>query len=145
MSEIKSVEHSTLKVPYEVMNKKFRVVQKAIDREIDQIQYVSRDIDKTIKDSGHPTISEVDRLVGCMVQRIHILKRKAAESIEDELNSSNICKRKLDHLKGIAYSDEGALDLWQAAVDKWRRVDNIFRISAAYVNYEKILFILPSD
>lgn len=34
MADIKSLEYPTLKVPYEMLNKKFRTAQKNIDREV---------------------------------------------------------------------------------------------------------------
>lgn len=38
MADLRALEHSTLKVPYEILNKKFRLAQKIIDREIDGVQ-----------------------------------------------------------------------------------------------------------
>lgn len=126
MSEIKSMEHSTLKVPYEVINKKFRAVQKVIDREIDQIQNITRDVNKTMAKSVHPTIAEIEKLVNCVVQRVHMLKRKAGENIADELNASVVCKRKLHHLKGIGPVEQDAhYEIWQASIDKWKRVSRL--------------------
>ncbi|KAL9896851.1 E3 ubiquitin-protein transferase Katazuke isoform 2-T2 [Glossina fuscipes fuscipes] len=130
MSEIKCLEHSTLKVPYEIINKKFRVAQKAIDREADQVQLASKEVEKALKVSVHPTISDISRLVGCVVQRIQVLKRKAEENIEDELNSSYVCKRKIEHLKGIA-PPENNNEIWQASFDKWKR----FRIDRMVVEH----------
>ena len=34
MAEVTSIEHPTLKVPYDVLNKKFRLTQKTLDREV---------------------------------------------------------------------------------------------------------------
>lgn len=34
-----------------------------------------------------------------MVEKLQVLKRKADESISEELAASNVCKRRLDHLK----------------------------------------------
>ena len=34
MADIKSLEHPTLKVPYEILNKRFRSAQKVVDREV---------------------------------------------------------------------------------------------------------------
>lgn len=121
MSEIKSLEHSTLKVPYEVLNKKFRVAQKSIDREVDQIQNASKEVEKALV--VHPTISEMSKLVGSVVQRLQVLKRKSEESISDELHASYICKRKLDHLKCISQSEMTSnIEIWQASIDQWKRM-----------------------
>ena len=34
-----------------------------------------------------------------MVEKLQVLKRKAEESISEELTASNVCKRRLEHLK----------------------------------------------
>ena len=38
MTDIRSMEHHTLKVPYELLNKKFRLAQKVLDREASHVQ-----------------------------------------------------------------------------------------------------------
>lgn len=128
MAEVKSMEHSTLKVPYEVLNKKFRVAQKSIDRELDQIQNSSRDIEHFITSSkGIPTVGEVGALVGNVVERIQILKRKAEESLLDELNAGLVCKRKIQHLRVVVPPDsDRGYDAWQASIDQWKRVCKIY-------------------
>lgn len=121
MSEIKSMEHSTLKVPYEVINKKFRVAQKSVDREVDQIQNFSKEVEKALM--IRPIISDVSKLVGSVVQRLQVLKRKSDEAIGDELNASFICKRKLEHLKEMVQRDNNTNEeVWQASLDQWKRV-----------------------
>ncbi|XP_005184449.1 E3 ubiquitin-protein transferase MAEA [Musca domestica] len=121
MSEIKSMEHATLKVPYEVINKKFRVAQKSVDREVDQIQNYSKEVEKALM--HRPVISDVSKLVGNVVQRLQVLKRKSDEAIGDELNASFICKRKLEHLKEIVQRDSNTSEeVWQASIDQWKRV-----------------------
>lgn len=62
-------------------------------------------------------VSEIQKLLGGVVERLQVLKRKANESISDELAASYICKRKLQHLQEIASADNS-----EAAVDQWKRV-----------------------
>ena len=38
MSDIRALEYPTVRVPYEVLNKKFRIAQKALDREVAHVQ-----------------------------------------------------------------------------------------------------------
>lgn len=121
MSEIKSLEHSTLKVPYEIINKKFRTTQKAIDREVDQILNVSKEVEKVLL--IRPVVSDVSKIVGNVVQRLHVLKRKSDECINEELKAVHICKRKIDHLKGIGHAESNSdMEICHASVDQWKRV-----------------------
>ena len=63
MTDIRSLEHPTLKVPYEILNKKFRISQKTLDREISHVQGSVAQIEEYIKHcegdvSGIPTLLE---------------------------------------------------------------------------------------
>ena len=64
MTDIKSLEHPTLKVPYEILNKKFRIGQKTLDREISHVQGAVSQIEDYIKHcdgdvSGIPALLEI--------------------------------------------------------------------------------------
>ncbi|XP_021951098.1 E3 ubiquitin-protein transferase MAEA [Folsomia candida] len=60
-SELKTLEHVTLKVPYEVLNKKFRATQKVLDREAAYVAQAGNEIEKLLADlppiSISPTVS----------------------------------------------------------------------------------------
>ncbi|EDV94380.1 E3 ubiquitin-protein transferase MAEA [Drosophila grimshawi] len=120
MSEIKALEHATLKVPYEILNKRFRSAQKIIDREVDQVMNVSRQVEKALDAQQPPILSDMTKLVANVEQKLQVLKRKADESINDELNVTQICKRKLEHLKGIIPRSNG--DVCLGSVDQWKRI-----------------------
>ena len=69
MADIRSLEHPTLKVPYEILNKKFRTSQKTLDREISQVQGSVTQVEEYLKlcqgdVSGIPVLLETleDRL-----------------------------------------------------------------------------------
>ena len=66
---VRSLEHPTLKVPYEILNKKFRTSQKGLEREICQVTGSINQIEDYIKNcegdvSGIPVLLETleDRL-----------------------------------------------------------------------------------
>ncbi|KAH7639063.1 macrophage erythroblast attacher-like protein [Dermatophagoides farinae] len=121
MSDIRALEHQTIKVPYEILNKKFRMAQKNIDREASHVQSsiaelekmvnqskdMIADADKDGNDNGNVsnddhepvTIGRINELLVGVVNKLSVLKRKSIESITDEINAANVCKRRLDHLK----------------------------------------------
>ena len=43
MSDLRSMEHPTLKVPYESLNKRFRAAQKVIEREAANVTNTDKD------------------------------------------------------------------------------------------------------
>lgn len=121
MSEVRSMEHSTLKVPYEILNKRFRTAQKTLDREVNQVQNATSEVEKSLKAGS--SVGEIRRLLGGVVERLQVLKRKADESISDELSATYVCKRRLEHLKQNASAEPTAnYEVWQANVDQWKRV-----------------------
>jgi macrophage erythroblast attacher len=46
MSDIRAIEYSTVRVPYEVLNKRFRIAQKCIDREVSHVQHALNAVQK---------------------------------------------------------------------------------------------------
>lgn len=83
-------------MPYEVLNKKFRIAQKTLDREMSHVQSAAAELEKnlSIKNAG-----EISKLIGGVVEKLQVLKRKAEESISEEIQAGYVCKRRLEHLK----------------------------------------------
>ncbi|UXI19935.1 OTU domain-containing protein 5 [Sarcoptes scabiei] len=102
MSDIRALEHQTIKVPYEILNKKFRLAQKNIDREVSHVQSTIQELETIVEQSKEDetvTIGKINELLVGVVNKLTVLKRKSVESISDEINAVNVCKRRLDHLK----------------------------------------------
>ncbi|KAL8570233.1 hypothetical protein ACOMHN_029933 [Nucella lapillus] len=111
MADLKSVEHSTLKVPYEVLNKRFRTAQKAIDKEVTKTQGASTEFERTLQRSV--TAGEVSSALGNMVENLSLLKRKADEAINSEIEATRSIKRRVEHLKQVESYSTDQLPLWQ--------------------------------
>lgn len=121
MSEIRCMEHSTLKVPYEILNKKFRTTQKTLDKQVNQVQCCSNEVEKSLNSGSN--VSEIRKLLGGVVERLQVLKRKADESTLQEIMATYVCKRRLDHLKcNSSLEPASSYEVWQAAIDKWKRI-----------------------
>ncbi|KAL7286147.1 hypothetical protein TKK_0019590 [Trichogramma kaykai] len=115
MADIKSLEHPTLKVPYELLNKKFRSAQKTLDREVSHVQNAANDFEKNClrNDGTGVPRKEISRLLGGVVAKLQVLKRKAQESIAEELQAGMVCKRRLDHLKEHNNNSPSAVNQWR--------------------------------
>ncbi|XP_074598943.1 E3 ubiquitin-protein transferase Katazuke [Brevipalpus obovatus] len=124
MADIKSLEHQTLKVPYEILNKKFRGAQKNIDREVSHVQNCVNDLEKVVLRQGPEpaTVGAITDLLSGVVEKLTVLKRKAKESIQDELEAAKCCKRRLDHLREYCDSNGN-----ETSVNQWkkRRLDRM--------------------
>ncbi|ENN81629.1 hypothetical protein YQE_01992, partial [Dendroctonus ponderosae] len=119
MADIKSLEHPTVKVPYEILNKKFRTAQKTLDREVSHVQQGVNELEKCLQEEDVKAI-EISNLLGGMVDKLQVLKRKAEESISEELMATNVCKRRLDHLKEHA-TIVGSSSVSAGTLNNWRR------------------------
>lgn len=51
---------------------------------------------------------------------VQVLKRKAEESISEELQATNVCKKRIEHLKGHSPITPSG-NVSQGAVNQWRR------------------------
>ncbi|GFT10194.1 e3 ubiquitin-protein transferase MAEA [Nephila pilipes] len=117
MAEVKALEHPTLKVPYEVLNKKFRTAQKTVDREVSHVQNAASELEKGLLKKS-PTVGEINALLGGVVEKLNILKRKLVSSqsegsVSEELEAASVCKRRLDHLLEHASSSETVVAQWK--------------------------------
>ncbi|EDV19740.1 uncharacterized protein TRIADDRAFT_32981 [Trichoplax adhaerens] len=97
--DIRALEHSTLKVPYEILNKKFRTAQKAIDREVANVLGGSNDILHCSSDSQNQSIDSVADFLGGVVQKLTALKRKADDCYQQEQGCIKNCKLRISHLQ----------------------------------------------
>ncbi|XP_026686389.1 E3 ubiquitin-protein transferase MAEA-like [Diaphorina citri] len=86
-------------VLYETLNKKFHAAQKTIDREVSYVQSAANELEKTIASSEKPPLTKVTRLLGKMFERLQALKKKAGESIGEELQVGHVLKCRIEHLK----------------------------------------------
>jgi len=143
MADLKALEHPTLKVPYEVLNKKFRAGQKTVDREVSHIQTSIAELEKSL----FKTPVEVDQicnLIGATVEKLQTMKRKVEEAINDELDAAQNCKRRVEHLKvgavGASAGEGSAIgySLWKKTRVERFLVDHLLR-SGHYNTAQKIV------
>ncbi|XP_033113388.1 E3 ubiquitin-protein transferase MAEA-like [Anneissia japonica] len=121
MADVKALEHSTLKVPYETLNKRFRNSQKAIDREVSHVTGATGRLENCLKDTDQPcSVDRVVDLLDSVVDKLTALKRKAAEAISQEEGSARVCKRRIEHLKEKDMCTESTLAQWNK-----KRVDRM--------------------
>ncbi|XP_047539849.1 E3 ubiquitin-protein transferase MAEA isoform X2 [Vanessa atalanta] len=130
MNEIKSLEHATLKVPYEVFNKRYRNAQRVLDVEARQVATSVSDIDTATKKGANS--GEIDTLLGGMVEKLTTMKRKASEAITEEVQAAFVCKKRLEHLKeqADALADPSAPQA-KTQMNQWRKV----RLDRMLVDY----------
>ena len=64
------------KVPYEILNKKFRSGQKNIDREVSHVQQASSEVEQCMQDQKAPSVQHVSLVLDNMVEKLCFLKRK---------------------------------------------------------------------
>lgn len=101
------------------MNKKYRAAQKTLDRESSHIQQATLEIDKIVA-SKSAKQHDITKLLGGMVEKLQVLKRKAEESINEELHTANVCKRRLEHLKEHSKVTRSGTAS-QGNLNQWRR------------------------
>ena len=76
LDELKALEHSTLKVPYETLNKQYRNVQKAIDRDCSSLSQTICTSEKVAK-SSEPNKNEILNSLSSVVEKLRSLKKRS--------------------------------------------------------------------
>ena len=78
---IKLIETSfSSKVPYEVLNKKFRTAQKIIDREVSHVLAANSDLSNIVKKQS-VKVSDVTGILDGGIEKLQVLKRKVILSM----------------------------------------------------------------
>lgn len=75
MADIRSLEHPTLKVPYEILNKKFRSAQKLLDRDISHVQSAVAQVEDYIKHCNGD-VSGIPALLETLEERLQQLSER---------------------------------------------------------------------
>ena len=127
MSDIKSLEHPTLKVPYENLNKRFRSAQKVIEREMAQVTGALDAAEKALEGGGGDVA-----VASAVVTKMEQFRSRSRESVEAEVAAAANCKHRLEHLKAGARATQevvsgGGEAANSAALAVWRktRVDRM--------------------
>lgn len=83
------------------------------------MQTAANELEKSLVTGGGTSSSDgsstkdISRLLGGVVARLQVLKRKAEESIAEELQAGGVCKRRLDHLKEHSNTVPSAINHWR--------------------------------
>ena len=117
MADIKNLEHPTLKVPYEILNKKFRASQKVLDREVLSVNSALGDLEKLMNQvqsggeeeavitqeggegGGKKDVAGLINSLTEMENRLMTLESKSDQVISEEIQSAAICATRISHLK----------------------------------------------
>eukprot|EP00731_Ephydatia_muelleri_P020393 Em0013g120a len=128
MDEVSTLEHTTLKVPYEILNKKFRASQKTLDREVALITNASNEL-TTCVSKPSATVEDVSGILDGISKKLTNMKRKAAECLDEELESTRLCRVRLDHLKSYASGEQAEVqkNVWRRARVDRMLVDHFLR------------------
>jgi macrophage erythroblast attacher len=104
LDEIKTIEHSTLKVPYETLNKQYRNVQKSIDRDCSSLNQAMLSIEKLSKNGGMGSNDSINRndLLNSftnLVEKLKAMRKRSLELKTEEDELFELLKKRLEHLK----------------------------------------------
>lgn len=98
LDELKALEHSTLKVPYETLNKQYRNVQKSIDRDCSSLSQTICSAEKVAK-SSELTRNEIMNSFSSVVEKLRSLKKRSLDLRNEEKDLLKLVKKRIDHLK----------------------------------------------
>ncbi|XP_075239370.1 E3 ubiquitin-protein transferase MAEA-like [Convolutriloba macropyga] len=128
MDEVKALEYETLKVPYEVLNKRFRASQRIIDREVSHVINACNGL----QNGGNA--EELPVLIANVEQSMKSLSERAKECVANQKVLTGAIRDRTKHLKSCAsLSDLPSSSDSEASNDasSWRQT-RINRLVAEY-------------
>lgn len=99
MTDVKSLEHPTLKVPYEILNKRFRIAQKHLDREVAHVTVSLTDLDKLIGENCQLDRETVNQKLEMLKSQLVEMKSKGGDILGNVSDVANTIKTRSSHLK----------------------------------------------
>ena len=99
MTDVKSLEHPTLKVPYEILNKRFRIAQKHLDREVAHVTVSLTDLDKLIGENCQLDRETVNQKLEMLKSQLVEMKSKGGDILANVSDVANTIKTRSSHLK----------------------------------------------
>lgn len=112
--DLRAQEYGTLKVPYEILNKRFRLAQKTLDREVHNLNGCLKEVEECCSaSSGNSTSTDVVLMLNGVIEKLKTAKRKASDAISAEESSAKLCKLRVQHLKGHASTNPIKANQWK--------------------------------
>jgi len=105
MCDVKILEHGTLKVPYEILNKKFRLAQKVLDKEVSHVTASQQELERVLQQEEKDKMlvsQQLDSLKGSLLQ----LQSKGGESLGEEERVASVASKRVQHVKGGAVEQD---------------------------------------
>lgn len=100
LDEIKGLEHSTLKVPYETLNKQYRNVQKSIDRDCSSLSQTIIVAEKQVKSTDSClSRGELINSFTTVVDKLRIIKKRSLDLRNEERDLLKLIKKRIERLK----------------------------------------------
>eukprot|EP00095_Tigriopus_kingsejongensis_P006994 snap_masked-scaffold430_size173499-processed-gene-0.6 protein:Tk06994 transcript:snap_masked-scaffold430_size173499-processed-gene-0.6-mRNA-1 annotation:"erythroblast macrophage protein emp" len=111
MADIRSLEHPTLKVPYEMLNKRFRGAQKTIERETAHAGLALNALERNLHSPEN--VADLAKSLHVLVERMEHFQSKSEEAVQSELAVMENLKQRLAYLKGGCGTDPSNAPKWR--------------------------------
>ena len=113
MADIRNLEHPTLKVPYENLNKRFKSAQKSISMEASHVLNACTDLEKAINNMSTvgvtpETLNGVPKALNELTRKMEDFKDRSAVSVADEMDALLALSNRVQHVRTGAVDPENA-------------------------------------
>ncbi|XP_018006816.1 E3 ubiquitin-protein transferase MAEA isoform X2 [Hyalella azteca] len=109
-----ALEHSTIKVPYEVLNRKFRTAQKVLEREVSAVAACTSEMQAALSGSPMPRPQQLTQMIRGVMSQVSSLKRKAREAVAGEVECARAVRRRIEHLDQAGKGSAAARAAWES-------------------------------
>lgn len=109
LSDVRCLEHPTLKVPYESLNKRFRTAQRTIEKESSAVTAVLDAAERNIESGG-----DAREELSALAHRLEALFDRGGAAVDETRSAVDLFRARLEHLKdGCGKGPAGALGQWR--------------------------------
>ncbi|KHN75094.1 Macrophage erythroblast attacher [Toxocara canis] len=127
IDEITALEYTSLKVPYELLNKRFRTAQKSIDRHNFRVREAANELSKQIEAEKVNDIITVAPQTQTMMERLDALQESFSQVVADEMSMAKLLQSRINYLKEANTDDAWKRETWKQQRINRLIIDHLLR------------------
>uniref|UniRef100_A0A9J2PCD7 E3 ubiquitin-protein transferase MAEA n=1 Tax=Ascaris lumbricoides TaxID=6252 RepID=A0A9J2PCD7_ASCLU len=124
IDEITALEYTSLKVPYELLNKRFRTAQKSLDRHNFRVREASNELTKVV------AAEKIAPQTQTIMERLDALQESFGQVVADEMSMAKLLESRINYLKEARVQRKMTFkantnDSWKREAWRHQRIDRL--------------------
>lgn len=136
-----ALEYSTFKVPYEVLNKKFRDTQKSLERQNARIRDASQDVSSKLGQNEEIPMEQVASPLATLKERLSQMEDLFQKAINEEIKLVDNMQKRVEYIEKRYDENADAISKWMWDIERIDRMVIGYLLRGGYLESAKQLAV----